>query len=213
MAGGAAMTRLLLTSGRGPAECRMALAGVARRLLDEARELGLAADIAYATAPDAYGAGSAIVALHGSEAAAFASTWAGTAQWISPSPIRPHHKRKNWFVGIVELGPIKAAPRPLDPTDVQFETFGAGGPGGQHQNKTETAVRARHIPTGFTVVVRNERSQQRNKSLALERLAELLALQAELQARTDRTAVNAAHGKLERGQALRTFEGAQFKPL
>jgi ribosome-associated protein len=54
--------------------------------------------------------------------------------------------------------------------ECRVETFRAGGPGGQHQNKAESAVRLVHEPTGTTVVARDERSQHRNRRLALERL-------------------------------------------
>jgi peptide chain release factor 2 len=56
----------------------------------------------------------------------------------------------------------------------RVETFRAGGPGGQHQNTSDSAVRLVHLPTGIRVVVREERSQHRNKSLALDRLRERL---------------------------------------
>jgi protein subunit release factor A len=56
----------------------------------------------------------------------------------------------------------------------RVETFRAGGPGGQHQNVTESAVRLVHLPTGVRVVAREERSQHRNRALALERLRERL---------------------------------------
>jgi protein subunit release factor A len=60
----------------------------------------------------------------------------------------------------------------LDECDVQ--TFRAGGKGGQYQNKTESAVRLVHRPTGITVISRDERSQYLNKSICLERLEEKL---------------------------------------
>jgi protein subunit release factor A len=56
----------------------------------------------------------------------------------------------------------------------RVETFRAGGPGGQHQNVTESGVRLVHLPTGVRVVARDERSQHRNRALALERLREKL---------------------------------------
>jgi protein subunit release factor A len=56
----------------------------------------------------------------------------------------------------------------------RVETFRAGGPGGQHQNVTESAVRLVHLPTGVRVVAREERSQHRNRALALARLREKL---------------------------------------
>ena len=58
--------------------------------------------------------------------------------------------------------------------ECRVETFAAGGPGGQHQNRTESAVRLTHLPTGIRVVAREERSQHRNRQTALERLREAL---------------------------------------
>jgi ribosome-associated protein len=59
------------------------------------------------------------------------------------------------------------------------DTFTAGGKGGQHQNKTESAVRLRHRPTGIMVICRDERSQHLNKMRCLENLARKLAKRAE----------------------------------
>lgn len=56
----------------------------------------------------------------------------------------------------------------------RVDTFRAGGPGGQHQNTTESAVRLVHEPTGITVTARDERSQHRNRALALARLRDRL---------------------------------------
>lgn len=56
----------------------------------------------------------------------------------------------------------------------RVETFRAGGPGGQHQNTTESGVRITHEPTGTVVTARESRSQHRNRKTALERLREAL---------------------------------------
>ena len=56
----------------------------------------------------------------------------------------------------------------------RVETFRSGGPGGQHQNVTESGIRLVHLPTGLRVSSRAERSQHRNRALALERLREKL---------------------------------------
>ena len=126
-------------------------------------------------------------------------------------PARPHHKRKNWFIGVFELPAPPDAPKALAVQDVRFEAFRAGGPGGQHQNKTESAVRATHIASGLSVVARDERSQHRNKALALERIAALLRLQGELQAITAQNDAHAAHDRLERGRPVKRFKGAAFQ--
>ncbi len=57
---------------------------------------------------------------------------------------------------------------------VVVETYKSSGPGGQRKNKTETAVRLKHLPTGITVVATEHRSQAQNRQLAFERLAERL---------------------------------------
>lgn len=62
--------------------------------------------------------------------------------------------------------------------ECRVETFRAGGPGGQHQNKTETAVRITHLPTGVVVTARESRSQHRNRETALARLRAELAERA-----------------------------------
>ena len=70
--------------------------------------------------------------------------------------------------------PVPPSPPPSDDDALlaacDVETFRAGGPGGQHQNKTETAVRLRHRPSGIVVTVRQSRSQYRNRQIALAEL-------------------------------------------
>ncbi|MGZ5039063.1 MAG: peptide chain release factor-like protein [Usitatibacter sp.] len=59
--------------------------------------------------------------------------------------------------------------------EVEIDVFRASGPGGQHVNKTESALRLVHLPSGVTVVARDSPSQHRNREIAFERLAERLA--------------------------------------
>ena len=81
------------------------------------------------------------------------------------------------------LGQEGPEPVPIPESDeallaeCRVDTFRAGGPGGQHQNTTESGVRLVHLPTGIRVTAREERSQHRNRAKALERLrAKLNAL-------------------------------------
>lgn len=205
------MIRLLFTSGRGPAECRIAVANAVAALIAEATALGFDTDHLEGPSPDKHGPASAVVVVHGEGAASFARPWIGAIQWTAQSPLRPHHKRKNWFIGIVELPAPPDAPKAIRAGDVRFEAFRAGGPGGQHQNKTESAVRAVHLPSGLAVVAREERSQYRNKALALDRLATLLRLQGDLAAIAARHEAHAAHDQLERGRPVKRFKGAAFR--
>jgi peptide chain release factor len=204
------MIRLLLTSGRGPTECRIALARTQEALAREAEGAGIEVDVATGADRDGNGPASAIALLDGSGVEAFAATWIGSIRWVARSPLRPHHKRKNWFVGVFKLEPRATVPE-LDPADVRFEAFSAGGPGGQHQNKTASAVRAVHKPTGLAVVARDGRSQHRNKAIALKRLGALLGLSEELAAAADDQEVQSRHNRLERGRPIRSFEAKDFR--
>lgn len=58
--------------------------------------------------------------------------------------------------------------------DIKVEFFRSSGPGGQHKNVTDSAVRIRHLPTGIVVSATENRSQSRNREMAMERLAEAL---------------------------------------
>lgn len=205
------MIRLLFTSGRGPAECRIAVTNAIAILTAEAASLGLDTDYVEGPNTDGHGPASAIVVIHGDAAAAFARPWIGSIQWVAKSPLRPHQKRKNWFIAVFELPVLPKAAKALTAREVRFEAFRAGGPGGQHQNKTESAVRAIHIASGLSAVAREARSQHRNKALALERIAALIRLQGELEVITARTNAHAAHDRLERGHPVKRFEGNAFR--
>ena len=69
--------------------------------------------------------------------------------------------------------------KPLKPhireSDLELEFYRASGPGGQHRNTTDSAVRIRHLPTGIVVHASESRSQVQNRAVAMERLAEALA--------------------------------------
>jgi peptide chain release factor 2 len=73
--------------------------------------------------------------------------------------------------------------------ECRVETFRAGGKGGQHQNRTESGVRLVHLPSGVRASARNERSQHRNKSIALARLRRKLEKRNERRAPRVATAV------------------------
>jgi peptide chain release factor len=205
------MIRLLLTSGRGPAECRIALAGTLEALARDAETAGIEIDVATGPHPDGHGPASAIALLAGPGVEAFAATWIGSILWVARSPLRPHHKRKNWFVGVFRLEPRAIMPAELDPADVRFEAFSAGGPGGQHQNKTASAVRALHKLTGLAVVVRDGRSQHRNKTIALQRLGALLELSKEMATAAGDQEVQSRHNRLQRGRPIRSFKEKDFR--
>ena len=206
------MTVLLqITSGRGPVECCWVVARLAEAMIAAARNNCLHAElIGQEPGPEQGTLLSALIHINGSEALRFATGYEGTIQWIGPSPFRLGHKRKNWFVGVQRA--LTPEVVPFSPQDVRIETMKGSGPGGQHVNTTESAVRAVHLPTGLSAIARDERSQSANRKRALERLAILLARnELREQARAQRRRWD-AHNELVRGNPVRVYEGKEFLP-
>jgi peptide chain release factor len=198
-----AMSTILvcITSGRGPAECRAAVAEVVAALQREAEAAGV--DCA-AEANPAGDKPSVLVSLGGEGAAALLRGWEGTVQCVAASRSRPNHRRKNWFVAVQRVPEPPPVPDLL-PADLVFETMRAGGPGGQHQNRTESAVRVTHRPTGASAIARDERSQHRNRVLAVARLKAVLAGMREREANAGRFRDWLARIEVERGNPVRVL--------
>ncbi|MFD2054492.1 peptide chain release factor H [Mesorhizobium calcicola] len=198
---------MLVTSGNGPVECRIALMALVETIEKEAVRLGCTCEASFGHRPDRHGAKSAVLSLEGRNAEALAREYCGTVKFVFKSPVRAGHKRQNWFVGVktVDLAAAAPAAASIAVSDVRFETLRAGGPGGQHQNTTDSAVRAVHLPTGIVVTARNERSQHRNRAIALRRLEAMLRVLADREAEQSKAEIFIANKALERGNEVKVF--------
>lgn len=94
--------------------------------------------------------------------------------------------------------------------DLKIETKRAGGAGGQHVNTTDSAVRIVHIPTGIAIESQTERSQIKNKEIALKKLkAKLMQIQLESSESTTKATRKAQQGNLDRNEKIRTYNFVQ----
>lgn len=198
---------LQISAGQGPVECAWAVVKTMEAIEAEARAAGIAVKtVELEPGPEPGTAQSVLVSLFAEGSlVGFAESWSGTVQWIARSPFRPEHKRKNWFVGVEVLRAVDETR--IRSAELRWDTMRASGPGGQHVNRTESAVRVTHLPTGIQATAMEERSQHRNRKLALARLVQKIdALNAgRLQeAREERWR---AHHDLERGNPVRVFRG------
>jgi len=201
------MALLQISSAQGPLECQLAVAKALRRLQEEAAAAGLTVTVLELVDGDRAGTlRSVFLELDGEQAHMLATRWVGTLQWVCASPFRPRHARKNWFIGVESCAPM---PPPGD-SEVRFEAIRARGPGGQHVNKTSSAIRATHLASGISVRVESERSQHANKRMALQLLAWRLQQQAEEHAARQRHDRRMQHHAVERGNPTRVFRGEAF---
>ncbi len=194
-----------ITSGRGPAECCRVVSKVLELMLKEAKQQNIYIEVVEREEGEINRTLlSAILFLAGENLESFVDSWEGTVLWIAQSPYRKFHKRKNWFVGVQVLPTLEKMD--WNENDLRFQTLKASGPGGQHVNKTESAVRVTHIPSGVSVMASENRSQLQNKKAAIERLKiKLMAYEQERMLElTQENWQN--HNELERGNPVRTIK-------
>lgn len=204
-------TILHVTAGQGPEECRWVVAQLAVAFAREAVSAGLSCEpVEPVTGPTA----SILLRVSGEGSNAFAAARTGTIRWIGTSPFRPTHKRRNWFVGVTPAPAEDEIPE-FREEDIGYQTLRASGPGGQHINTTDSAVRATHIPTGLATVSQDQRSQFANKKIARLKLAMLFDEQRRQGVAGGKRALWGQNRELERGNEIRAYEGPDFrlKPL
>ena len=129
----------------------------------------------------------------------------GVHRLVRISPFDANKRRHTSFASVDVSPMIEEAPVEIKAEDLKIDTFCSGGAGGQHVNKTESAVRITHIPTGIVVQCQNERSQLQNKEFALKMLASKLSQMQQEEQEKQKALEKSLDKKIEWGSQIRSY--------
>ena len=177
-----------------------------RMYLRWAEQRGLKTEVIESSPGEEYGIKSATFTVRGENAYGILKAERGKHRLVRLSPFDAAHRRHTSFAQVI-VAPLleEAGNIEIDDDDIRIDTYRSSGAGGQHVNKTDSAVRITHMPSGIVVAVQNERSQSANKDTALKilrsRLAEKAEEEREAELARERGGVNMGFG----GDTIRSY--------
>ena len=177
-----------------------------RMYLRWAEQRGLKTEVIEASPGEEYGMKSATFTVRGENAYGILKAERGKHRLVRLSPFDAAHRRHTSFAQVI-VAPLleEAGAIEIDDDEIRIDTYRSSGAGGQHVNKTDSAVRITHLPSGIVVAVQNERSQGANKETALKilrsRLAEKAEEEREAELARERGGVSMGFG----GNAIRSY--------
>jgi peptide chain release factor 2 len=200
-AGGAIIS---INAGEGGTDAQDWAEMLLRMYLRWAERRRLSAEINEATEGTEAGLKSVTFTVKGMNAYGLMSAERGVHRLVRLSPFDAAHRRQTSFAA-VQVSPLPDGEIDfeIDEKDLRVDTYRASGAGGQHVNKTESAVRITHIPTKTVVQCQNERSQMQNRATAMSMLKSRL-LELEIERREEETA-------RERGESRTIGFGSQIR--
>ncbi|MHC4549532.1 MAG: peptide chain release factor 2 [Planctomycetota bacterium] len=157
-------------------------------------------------ANDEGGIKTATIAVRGPYAYGYLRSEIGVHRLVRISPFDAQKRRHTSFASIDVVPEFdEEIAIEIDDRDLKVETYRAGGAGGQHVNKTESAVRLTHLPTGVVVACQNERSQHRNRAMAVRMLKAKLYRLQEMERDAELKKLYGEKGEVAFGSQIRNY--------
>jgi peptide chain release factor 2 len=195
-----------IQSGSGGTEAQDWAEMLLRMYLRWAEHRGFKAELMEVTAGDVAGIKSAAVRVEGDYAFGWLRTEIGVHRLVRKSPFDSGNRRHTSFAAVFVSPEIDDTFEvEIDTGDLRIDVYRASGAGGQHVNRTESAVRITHNPTGVVVQCQNQRSQHQNKDSAMKQLRAKL-YELEMQKRmADQQELEASKSDIGWGSQIRSY--------
>jgi peptide chain release factor 2 len=195
-----------IQSGAGGTEAQDWAEMLLRMYLRWSETHGFKAEVIEASAGEVAGLKSATVRISGQYAYGWLRTETGVHRLVRKSPFDSGNRRHTSFASVFVSPEVDDdIDIEVDPSDLRIDVYRASGAGGQHVNRTESAVRITHLPTNIVVQCQNDRSQHKNKATAMKQLkAKLYELELQ-ERRAKASAVEDSKADVGWGSQIRSY--------
>ena len=195
-----------VTAGSGGHDAQDFAEMLLRMYLKFCEQNGFKAELIEASDGEVAGIKSAALHVRGDYAYGWLRTETGVHRLVRKSPFDSGARRHTSFASVFVSPEIEEDTEvEVDPGELRIDVYRASGAGGQHVNRTESAVRVTHLPTGVVVQCQNERSQHKNRATAMKQLRAKLYELAERERRAERQALEDSKAEIGWGNQIRSY--------